>query len=143
MEYFTPISATIGGLLIGISSTLLLLLNGRIAGISGIAGRLTLFKKDDTSWRFIFLAGLIAGSAIYRMTDYSIESIEIIASIPVLIIGGLLTGLGTTIGNGCTSGHGICGLARLSPRSLIAVAIFLGFAILTFFMTRNIMGGLA
>ena len=143
MEYFTPISATIGGLLIGISSTLLLLLNGRIAGISGIAGRLTLFKKDDTSWRFIFLAGLIAGSAIYRMADNSLENIEIIASIPVIIIGGLLTGFGTTIGNGCTSGHGICGLARLSPRSLIAVAIFLGFAILTFFMTRNIMGGLA
>ena len=142
MENFTPISAVIGGLLIGASSTLLLLFNGHIAGISGIAGRLTQFNKDDSIWRLIFLAGLIAGAAIYRTTDFSIEIIEVNSSIPVLIIGGLLTGFGTKIGNGCTSGHGISGIARFSPRSLIAVMIFLGFAILTVFVTRTIMGGL-
>ena len=142
MENFNPISAIIGGLLIGISSTLLLLSNGRIAGISGIAGGLTKFRNNDTSWRIIFLVGLITGPAIYRTTGGSLEGIEIIDSIPIIIIAGFLTGVGTTMGNGCTSGHGICGLARLSPRSFIAVAIFLGFAILTYFVTRHVIGSL-
>ena len=142
MENFTPINALIGGALIGISSTLLLLLNGRIAGISGIAAGLNDYKSDDALWRLIFLFGLVGGATIYRMAGGNLQSIDIITSFPVLIIAGLLTGIGTKIGNGCTSGHGICGLARLSPRSFVSVALFLSFAILTFYLTRHTLGGL-
>jgi len=139
MENFNPVNAIIGGILIGISTTLLLLLNGRIAGISGIAAGLTNLKNDDAQWRLMFLFGLVSGATIYRLAGGDLQSIEITTSIPVLIIAGLLTGIGTKIGNGCTSGHGICGLARLSPRSILSVGCFLGFAILTFYITRHIL----
>lgn len=142
MENFTPVNALIGGSLIGISSMLLLVLNGRIAGISGIAAGLTNLKNDDAQWRLIFLFGLIGGATIYRMTGGNLQSIEITTSFPVLIIAGLLTGIGTKIGNGCTSGHGISGLARLSPRSFVSVVLFLSVAILTFYVTRYILVGL-
>ena len=142
MENFTPVNALIGGSLIGISSMLLLVLNGRIAGISGIAAGLTNLKNDDAQWRLIFLFGLIGGATIYRMTGGNLQSIDITTSFPVLIIAGLLTGIGTKIGNGCTSGHGISGLARLSPRSFASVILFLSFAILTFYVTRHVLGGL-
>ena len=142
MENFTPVNALIGGSLIGISSALLLLLNGRIAGISGIAAGLTDLKNDDAQWRLIFLFGLVGGSTIYRMTGGNLQSIEITTSFPVLIIAGLLTGIGTKIGNGCTSGHGISGLALLSPRSFVSVVLFLSVAILTFYVTRYILVGL-
>ena len=142
MENFTPVNALIGGSLIGISSALLLLLNGRIAGISGIAAGLTDLKNDDAQWRLIFLFGLIGGATIYRMTGGNLQSIEITTSFPVLIIAGLLTGIGTKIGNGCTSGHGISGLALLSPRSFVSVVLFLSVAILTFYVTRYILVGL-
>ena len=142
MENFTPVNALIGGSLIGISSMLLLVLNGRIAGISGIAAGLTNLKNDDAQWRLIFLFGLIGGATIYRMTGGNLQSIEITTSFPVLIIAGLLTGIGTKIGNGCTSGHGISGLALLSPRSFVSVVLFLSVAILTFYVTRYILVGL-
>lgn len=142
MENFTPISAIIGGLLIGLSSTLLLWLKGRIAGISGIAGGLNNFDKDEITWRLLFLVGLVGGVAIYRTAGGTLQGIEIITSIPILIAAGLLTGIGTRIGNGCTSGHGICGLARLSQRSYVAVAVFLGIAVITFFLTRHVSGGI-
>ena len=136
MENFTPINATIGGVLIGFSSTLFLWLNGRIAGISGIAGGLNSLDRNEVTWRLLFLSGLIGGVALYRTVGGTLQDIEIVSSIPVLIAAGLLTGLGTRMGNGCTSGHGICGLARLSPRSFVAVPIFLGIAIITFYITR-------
>ena len=142
MENFTPGNAIIGGVLIGISSTILLLINGRIAGISGIAASLTDPKNYDAQWRLIFLFGLVGGATIYRMTGGNLQSIEITTSFPVLIIAGLLTGIGTKIGNGCTSGHGISGLARLSPRSFVSVVLFLSVAILTFYVTRYILVGL-
>ena len=142
MENFTPVNAVIGGVLIGISSVLLLLLNGRIAGISGIAAGLTNFKNNDSQWRLIFLLGLVAGATIYRMVGGSLQNIEILTSIPILIIAGFLTGIGTKIGNGCTSGHGISGLARLSRRSFVSIVLFLSFAILTFYVTRYNLGGL-
>ena len=124
MENFTPINAIIGGVLIGLSSTLFLWLNGRIAGISGIAGGLDSLDKNEFTWRLLFLTGLIGGVATYRTAGGTLQDIEIVSSIPVLIAAGLMTGLGTRMGNGCTSGHGICGLARLSPRSFVAVPIF-------------------
>ena len=136
MENFTPINAAIGGILLGISSTLFLWLNGRITGISGIAGGLDSLDRTEITWRLLFLTGLIGGVAIYRTADGTLQNIEIASSIPVLIAAGLLTGLGTRMCNGCTSGHGICGLARLSPRSFVAVPIFLGIAVITFFLTR-------
>ena len=124
MENFTPINAIIGGVLIGLSSTFFLWLNGRIAGISGIAGGLDSLDRNEFTWRLLFLTGLIGGVATYRTAGGTLQDIEIVSSIPVLIAAGLLTGLGTKMGNGCTSGHGICGLARLSPRSFMAVPNF-------------------
>ena len=143
MENFTPINAAIGGILIGLSSTLFLWLNGRIAGISGIAGGLDSLDRKEITWRLLFLTGLIGGVAIYRTAGGTLQDIEIVSSIPVLIAAGLMTGLGTRMGNGCTSGHGVCGLARLSPRSFVAVPIFLGIAVFTFFLTRHVLGGLS
>ena len=138
MENFTPINAIIGGTLIGLSCTLLFWLNGRIAGISGIAGGLDTFDKNEVIWRLFFLAGLIGGVGLYRIAGGTLRDIEIISSIPVLITAGLLTGIGTRMGNGCTSGHGICGLGRLSTRSFVAVSVFLGVAIVTVFLTRYV-----
>ena len=142
MENFTPINAIIGGVLIGLSSTLFLWSNGRIAGISGIAGGLDSLDMIEFRWRLLFLTGLIGGVATYRSAGGTLQDIEIVSSIPVLIAAGLMTGLGTRMGNGCTSGHGICGLARLSPRSFVAVPIFLGVSVITFFLTRHVLGGL-
>ena len=143
MENFTPINAAIGGILIGLSSTLFLWLNGRIAGISGIAGGLDSLDRKEVTWRLLFLTGLIGGVALYRTAGGTLQDIEIVSSIPVLIAAGLLTGLGTRFGNGCTSGHGICGLARLSRRSFVAVPIFLGIAVITFFLIQYGLGKLS
>jgi len=141
MENFTPVTALIGGVLIGLSSTLFLWLNGRIAGISGIAGGLETLDKSELTWRLLFLAGLVGGVALYRGAGGPLQDIEIATSLPILIIAGLLTGIGTRMGGGCTSGHGICGLARLSPRSLVAVVTFLLVSAATFFFTRHVVVG--
>ena len=150
MENFTPISALIGGVLIGTASMLLLWFNGRMAGISGIAGGFEYPEWSDLIWRLLFMAGLIIGAGIYRTVGDSfggieitspVKEIEIVSSIPVLVLAGLLTGIGTRMGRGCTSGHGICGLARLSGRSFTAVSTFLFVAAATFFFTRHIIGG--
>ena len=143
MENFTPINAAIGGILIGLSSTMFLWSNGRIAGISGIAGGLDSLDRKEITWRLLFLTGLIGGVAIYRTAGGTLQDIEIVTSIPVLVAAGLMTGLGTRMGKGCTSGHGICGLARLSPRSFVAVPLFLGIAVITFFLMRHGSGGLS
>ena len=113
MENFTPINAIIGGVLIGLSSTLFLWLNGRIAGISGIAGGLDSLDRNEFTWRLLFLTALIGGVATYRTAGGALQDIEIVSSIPVLIAAGLMTGLGTRMGNGCTSGHGICGVLHV------------------------------
>ena len=110
---FTPLSALAGGILIGLSAVLLLTVNGRIAGISGILYGLVAPKKpDDLDWRILFLAGLIAAGFLYRLLNGMDTSITLEASIPIVGVGGILTGIGTAVGSGCTSGHGICGLAR-------------------------------
>jgi uncharacterized membrane protein YedE/YeeE len=137
VENFTPVSGLVGGLLIGLAAALLLLLNGRISGISGIVGGLLVRESSETSWRVMFVAGLLLGALAYVLATGSAISVKMQASLPVLVVAGILVGFGTRLGSGCTSGHGICGIARLSKRSIAATAMFLGVAILTVFLTRH------
>ncbi len=126
-----------GGALIGASAALLLLANGRIAGISGILGGLLGPAARDRAWRVAFLAGLLAGPWLFRLLSGGWPEARVAASWPVLVAAGLLVGFGTRLGSGCTSGHGVCGLARLSPRSVAAVATFMAAAIATVFLVRH------
>ena len=139
---FTPISAFIGGSLIGLSAAILLLINGRIAGISGIVGGVIYPEKGDMDWRIVFVVGLIIGGFIYQWSGLGVgvSHIQAVVDTPMLIIAGLLVGIGTTIGTGCTSGHGICGLARRSPRSLVATLSFMASAFVTVFIVRQLIG---
>ncbi len=139
---FTPIPAFIGGALIGLSAALLLWAKGRVAGISGIAGGIIYPEKGDMDWRIVFVIGLIIGGFIYQAIGLGagVQHIEAVVDTPWLIVAGLLVGIGTTIGTGCTSGHGICGLARRSPRSLVATLTFMISAIVTVFIIRHILG---
>ena len=140
MTEFTPISATIGGLLSGGSAALLLVLNGRIAGISGILGGLLQPKRNDVRWRLAFLAGLLLAPLAYMIAGGSPPEIEITSSAGLIILAGLLVGIGTRLGAGCTSGHGVCGIGRASPRSVAATAIFMTVAIVTVLVTRHLIG---
>ncbi|MEW6636906.1 MAG: YeeE/YedE family protein [Actinomycetota bacterium] len=137
MEEFTPVSGLIGGLLIGLAVVLLLLLNGRIGGISGIVGGLLAFEGRSGGWRAAFVAGLILGALVYLLAASPASPVEIRVPLPVVVAGGFLVGLGTRLGSGCTSGHGLCGLARLSRRSVVATSVFFGVAMLTVFVTRH------
>lgn len=129
---FTPVSAALGGLMIGIAVAVLLLFNGRIAGISGIfANMLT----KQSGWRIAFIAGLAGAPWIYMLFAGQ-PDVVITADYPLLIAAGLLVGFGTRLGNGCTSGHGICGMARLSKRSFAAVAVFMVSAFLTVWLMK-------
>lgn len=128
----------IGGALIGIAASLLLLLNGRIAGISGILGGIFgAIGGADRFWRFAFVIGLICGAAIYSFAAGG-HAVQLPASNLTLVIAGLLVGFGTRLGSGCTSGHGVCGLARRSPRSLAATVAFMLFGMLTVFLVRHL-----
>jgi uncharacterized protein len=137
---FSPVSAIVGGIAIGAAATVLLALNGRIAGISGIMGGL-IPPRGDIAWRLAFLVGLILGALAVDWADTSAAPIQLAATAPTLIAAGLLVGWGTRVGAGCTSGHGVCGLARLSLRSLVATALFMASAALTVFIIRHGMGG--
>ena len=139
MEDFTPISGLIGGLLIGLAAALLLLLNGGISGISGIVGGLLAPRSQDVSWRVMFVAGLVLGALAYVLATGGAIPLSMQASLPVLVVAGLLVGFGTRLGSGCTSGHGLCGIARLSKRSIVATSVFFGVAILTVFLTHHIL----
>jgi uncharacterized membrane protein YedE/YeeE len=141
MENFTPVSSLIGGGLIGIAATLLLWTDGRIAGISNIVGGLVKPVQGEFAWRATFVAGLLVGVLAYRAAGGPMQSITIDSSVPLLIAGGLLTGLGTQLGGGCTSGHGVCGLARLSVRSVVATLVFFAVAALTVYLNRHVIGG--
>ena len=121
--YSDWIAALAGGVMIGVAASILLLANGRIAGISGILGRLTKRTKPSSE-SILFLTGLIVAPVLYRMF-FGMPELTVTASIPVLIIAGLAVGVGTQMGNGCTSGHGICGVARLSKRSIVATLTFI------------------
>ena len=141
MENFTPVSASIGGVLIGFSAALLWLGLGRIAGISGIVGNLAAAKPDDVGWRIAFVSGLIAAPVLYRIAGGTVPPIEIGVPSLIVIAGGLLVGVGTRLGSGCTSGHGVCGVARLSPRSLVATGLFIGTGMVTASVLRHLIGG--
>lgn len=141
MENFTPLSAFAGGLMIGAAAALLLWLNGKIAGVSGILGRLLPPTKGDADWRVLFLGGLVLGAALFHWLGPEGQGIAIDASLPILVLGGLLVGIGTWLGSGCTSGHGVCGIGRLSPRSVVATAAFFGTAVLTVTFVRHVLGG--
>jgi uncharacterized membrane protein YedE/YeeE len=132
------IGGLLGGILIGLAATLLLALNGRIAGISGILGGLLASAAAvERWWRFAFLLGLVAGAAIYSLF-FAPLPLHLQANAPLLVVAGFLVGFGTRLGSGCTSGHGVCGIARLSPRSLAATATFMIFGIVTVFFTRHL-----
>jgi uncharacterized membrane protein YedE/YeeE len=141
MENFTPLSAAIGGGLIGLSAVLLMLLTGRIAGISGIFGGLLNFGGGDRDWRIAFITGLILAPVIAGWIGYAMPTPKLPANWAVVIAAGLLVGFGTRLGGGCTSGHGICGVARLSGRSIVATIIFMVTAIATVAVTRHLFGG--
>ncbi len=140
---FTPYSALIGGALIGLSAAVLLLFKGRIAGISGIAGGVILPEKGDIPWRILFLVGLVLGGLLYQLLGISpsVENIQPVTGKIGLIAAGLLVGIGSALGTGCTSGHGICGLARRRFRSLVATLTFMLTAMMTVFIVRHLVGG--
>ena len=142
MEPMTPLLAIGGGLLIGSAAALLLLLTGRVAGVSGMAATATRMGAGGTPWSaaMAFLVGLPVGAALIALLVRTPEVI-VTSSVPLLIVAGLLVGFGTRLGNGCTSGHGVCGMARLSPRSIAATATFMVSAAATVFILRHVIGG--
>lgn len=136
---FSPWAALAGGLLIGLAAAALVLLNGRIAGISGVLGGLLRPARGDVGWRIAFLSGLIIAPAVVASFDAS-PVVRIDAGEGALVVAGLLVGAGTRYGAGCTSGHGVCGLSRLSPRSLIATLTFMGAGFVTVYVVRHLFG---
>lgn len=138
MESFTPVSGLAGGLLIGAAATLLLAGIGRIAGVSGIAGGLLRRSPGDAAWRVLFLLGLVSGGGLYALASGAPFPIRVDVGAPLLIVAGALVGFGTRLGSGCTSGHGVCGIARLSARSITATVTFIGVAMATTFILRHI-----
>ena len=134
---FTPVTALIGGMLIGLASAIFILFNGRIAGISGILGGLLRPRQGDLGWRIAFLAGLIGTPLLYQVWQ-ALPPVQIDAGTPALIVAGLLVGVGVRYGAGCTSGHGVCGLSRLSPRSLAATMAFMAAGFLTVYLLRHL-----
>ncbi|KIF79960.1 YeeE/YedE family protein [Noviherbaspirillum autotrophicum] len=138
-SHFTPLASLVGGLLVGLAAAMFALFNGRIAGISGIVGGLLRPARGDVGWRLAFVAGLVGAPALYGMFA-TLPEIRVDAGGLTLVAAGLLVGIGTRYGAGCTSGHGICGLSRLSPRSLAATAVFMGTGFLTVFVVRHLLG---
>ena len=140
MTAFDPISALLGGGLIGLASVLLMLLNGRIAGISGILGGALTMSASDKVWRLAFIAGLIVAPIIIGLSGHSLPEPQMPTSWLLIAAAGVLVGFGARYGGGCTSGHGICGIARLSPRSLMATAVFMAMAMIVVFVSRHVIG---
>jgi hypothetical protein len=138
--HFTPWASLAGGILVGLATALLLLANGRVAGISGILGGLLRPARGDVAWRVAFIAGLFLAPIVW-LTMRAMPPAQIDHSPALLAAGGLLVGIGTRFGSGCTSGHGVCGIARLSPRSLLATACFVGAGFVTVFVVRHVLGG--
>lgn len=137
MENFTPFSGLLGGALIGLGAVMFMAFNGRIAGISGIVGGLLDADRQGISWRVSFLVGLIAAPLVYGLIAGGMPTVTIDGGMTAMTLGGLLVGFGTRLGSGCTSGHGVCGIARLSPRSITATIIFMSFGILTVSLIRH------
>lgn len=141
MNDFTPLSALLGGALIGLSASALLAFTGRIAGISGIVGGLLRPRAGDIGWRAAFALGLFSGGGILRLLDPSALALPGLPGLPVVVLAGLLVGVGTHLGNGCTSGHGVCGISRGSRRSLVATLAFMLTGMLTVWLTRGFLRG--
>jgi len=141
MSNFTPVSAALGGALIGLAAVMLMLLTGRIAGISGILGGLLNPEAADKGWRLAFIGGLVLAPVTGALAGVPIPIPEMPRSWAVTVAAGLLVGFGARLGGGCTSGHGICGIARLSPRSIAATMVFMGVAIVLVALTRHALGG--
>jgi uncharacterized membrane protein YedE/YeeE len=140
MASFDPISALLGGALIGLASAMLMMLTGRIAGISGILGGCLTLVAGDRIWRLAFVAGLILAPAISSLLGCPMPVPQMPASFLVIVIAGLLVGFGARLGGGCTSGHGVCGIARLSPRSIIATVVFMATAMVVVALMRHAFG---
>jgi uncharacterized membrane protein YedE/YeeE len=136
---FTPWSSLAGGVLIGLAAAMFVLLNGRIAGISGVLGGLLRPASGDIGWRVAFVLGLVGAPLVYLLVA-TLPRPQIAASYGALALAGLLVGIGTRYGSGCTSGHGVCGLSRLSLRSLVATAAFMGAGFATVYVTRHLFG---
>ena len=141
MNNFTPVSALIGGGLIGLAIAIFVLGLGRVAGISGIVGGLLRRPSEETAIYIAFVAGLAAAPRLVDALGAPLPPMILDASMPVIVAGGLLVGFGTRLGGGCTSGHGVCGLARLSPRSLAATAVFMAAGMAVVFVVRHVVGG--
>jgi uncharacterized protein len=141
MEHFTPFASLIGGAMIGVAASVLLLGDGRIAGISGIVGGLLNPGAGDTAWRVLFVAGLVVGGFVLRVVDPALLRVDLDRSAGALVASGLLTGFGTALGNGCTSGHGVCGLSRSSSRSPVATLTFMATGILLATLVGYALGG--
>lgn len=139
MTHFTPWTALAGGMLIGLAAVLLLWLNGRVAGVSGVAAGLWWGEGGDRVWRVLFLVGLIVGCGAWVALGGAAPQARPGFPVPLLVIGGLLVGYGTALSGGCTSGHGVCGLARLAPRSITATVVFLLVAVVTTFVVRHVL----
>jgi uncharacterized membrane protein YedE/YeeE len=141
MANFTPLSAAIGGALIGLASALLMLVAGRIAGVSGILGATLGFGTGDRAWRIAFIAGLILAPVTAMLAGYPVPIPQMPASWLLIVAAGLLVGFGARLGGGCTSGHGVCGMARLSKRSIVATLVFIGAAVIVVALMRHTIGG--
>ena len=141
MHNFTPLASLLGGVLIGLSASAMLLLDGKIAGISGILAGVLKPVRGDTLWRVCFLAGLLAGGLLLRSLLPGAFDFGIIRPFSLLALTGLLVGFGTRLGSGCTSGHGVCGVGRLSPRSLVATATFIFTGALVVYLLNHLTGG--
>jgi uncharacterized membrane protein YedE/YeeE len=140
MANFTPLSAAIGGALIGLSSALLMVVAGRVAGISGILGATLGLGTGERSWRLAFIAGLILAPVAAMVVGYPVPLPQMPASWAVIVTAGLLVGFGARLGGGCTSGHGVCGIARLSKRSIVATLVFMGAAVIVVALMRHAIG---
>ena len=137
--HFTPWTSLAGGLLIGVAASILLLFNGRIAGVSSIVGGLLRPTGGEFGWRIAFVVGLVCAPLVYGLAT-ALPAVRIDADMGTLIVAGLLVGLGTGYGSGCTSGHGVCGISRLSVRSLVATMLFMAAGFVTVFIVRHLIG---
>ncbi|HVJ93356.1 MAG TPA: YeeE/YedE family protein [Labilithrix sp.] len=141
MHDFTPVPALIGGALIGLAASLFLLAHGRTAGISGLFLGIFRARADARAIRIAFIAGLLAGGVVLRFVHPGAFDSSWTAPLPLALVAGVIVGFGTQLGNGCTSGHGVCGISRLSIRSLVATGTFMATGILTVFVVRHVLGG--
>ena len=139
---FTPWLSLGGGILIGLASVFLMAFRGRIFGATGVlAGFLTPSDKDDWAWRALLLAGMVSAPIVYLLISGKMPAVQVPVPTSMILLGGFIVGIGVTLGSGCTSGHGICGIARLSPRSIAATVTFMAVTALTVFVTRHMIGG--